>query len=98
MKLDRSLVRDLPGSREDAAIVRAVVETGHALDLTVTAEGVETEAQRAYLSGIGCDEAQGYLFSPPLPAAAIGEPVGMTAAPASSRGRPKRRHANQPAD
>ncbi len=67
MKLDRSLVRDLPANREDAAIVRAVIATGHALRLTVVAEGIETEAQRAFLSGIGCDEGQGYLFSHPLP-------------------------------
>ena len=68
MKLDRSLVRELPGNREDAAIVRAVVETGHAIGLTVVAEGIETEAQRAFLSGIGCDQGQGYLFSQPVPA------------------------------
>ena len=67
MKLDRSLVRDLPANCEDAAIVRAVIGTGHALRLVVVAEGIETEAQRAFLSGIGCDEGQGYLFSHPLP-------------------------------
>ena len=67
MKLDRSLVRDLPADREDAAIVRAVIATGHALDLTVVAEGIESEAQRAFLSASGCDEGQGYLFSQPLP-------------------------------
>lgn len=72
MKLDRSLTRDLPGDREDAAIVRAVVETGHALGLLVVAEGIETEEQRAFLSGIGCDEGQGYLFGHPLPPAALG--------------------------
>jgi EAL domain-containing protein (putative c-di-GMP-specific phosphodiesterase class I) len=67
MKLDGSLVRDLPGEREDAAIVRAVIATGHALGLTVVAEGIETEAQRAFLSANGCDEGQGFLFSLPLP-------------------------------
>ena len=71
MKLDRSLIRGLPGDREDAAIVRAVVETGHALGLLVVAEGIETEAQRAFLAGIGCDEGQGYLFGHPLPPAAL---------------------------
>jgi EAL domain-containing protein (putative c-di-GMP-specific phosphodiesterase class I) len=67
MKLDRSLVRDLPRDREDAAIVRAIVQTGHALGLCVVAEGIETEPQRAFLSGTGCDQGQGYLFSHPLP-------------------------------
>jgi EAL domain-containing protein (putative c-di-GMP-specific phosphodiesterase class I) len=67
MKLDRSLVRDLPGDREDAAICRAVVETGHALGLVMVAEGIETEAQRSFLAGIGCDEGQGWLFAPALP-------------------------------
>lgn len=68
MKLDRSLVRDLPHDREDAAIVRAVIQTGHALGLVIVAEGIETEQQRAFLSGTGCDEGQGYLFNPPLAA------------------------------
>jgi len=67
MKLDRSLIRELPEDREDAAIVRAVIEAGHALGLTVVAEGIETEAQQEFLSAIGCDHAQGYLFSHPLP-------------------------------
>ncbi len=67
MKLDRSMVRDLPQDREDAAIVRAIIQTGHALGLSVVGEGIETEQQRAFLSGTGCDEGQGYLFSHPLP-------------------------------
>lgn len=71
MKLDRSLVRGVPQDPEDSAIVRAIVETGTALRLGITAEGIETEAQRAYLVGIGCGEGQGYLFSHPLPGAAF---------------------------
>jgi EAL domain-containing protein (putative c-di-GMP-specific phosphodiesterase class I) len=66
LKLDRSMIRELPGNREDAAIVRAMVGTGHALGLTVVAEGIETELQRAYLASLGCDEGQGFLFSHPL--------------------------------
>lgn len=77
MKLDRSLVRELPGNREDAAIVRAVIGTGHAMRLTVVAEGIETEAQRAFLSGIGCDEGQGYLFSHPVPAEQLRTNLGI---------------------
>ena len=68
MKLDRSLVRGLPADQEDAAIVRAVIAAGHALGLTVTAEGIETELQRDFLAGCGCDDGQGTLFSQPLPA------------------------------
>ena len=68
MKLDRSLIRDLPDDREDVAIVRAAVQTGHAMGLRVVAEGVETEAQRDFLIAIGCDECQGYLFARPMSA------------------------------
>lgn len=78
MKLDRSLVRDLPMNREDAAIVRAVIETGHAMRLNVVAEGIETEAQRAFPCGIGCDEGQGFLFSHPLPADQLRSKPGFT--------------------
>ncbi len=71
MKLDRSLVRDLPFDREGAAIVHAVIEAAHALGLTVVAEGIETEPQLAFLSGCGCDEGQGFLFGRPVPAEAL---------------------------
>jgi EAL domain-containing protein (putative c-di-GMP-specific phosphodiesterase class I) len=67
IKLDRSLVRTLPDDGEDVAIVQAIIDTSHALGLAVVAEGVETEAQRSLLAALGCDEAQGYLFSQPLP-------------------------------
>lgn len=67
IKLDRSLVRTLPDDGEDVAIVQAIIDTSHALGLGVVAEGVETEAQRSLLAALGCDEAQGYLFSQPLP-------------------------------
>ncbi len=68
IKIDRSLVRTLPEDAEDGAIVRAIVDTAHALGLGVVAEGVETEGQRAMLAALGCDQAQGILFSPPVPA------------------------------
>ena len=67
MKLDRSLLRGVPHDREDTAVVRAVIDMGHALGLAVVAEGVESEPQRAFLAGSGCDEGQGYLFSQPVP-------------------------------
>ncbi|MDO9072785.1 MAG: EAL domain-containing protein [Rubrivivax sp.] len=71
LKIDRSFVTDLPGGRADEAIARAVVELGHNLGMTVIAEGVETEAQRACLAALGCDTYQGFLFSRPLPAEAF---------------------------
>jgi len=67
LKLDRSLVREVPHDAEDAAIVRAAIVTGHALGLTVVAEGVETEAPRGFLAECGCDEGQGWLLGLPMP-------------------------------
>jgi diguanylate cyclase (GGDEF)-like protein len=67
LKLDRSFVKDLPGDAEDAAIARAVINLAHSLDLDLIAEGVETEAQLAFLAANGCDAIQGYYFSRPLP-------------------------------
>ena len=77
IKLDRSLVRELPTSWEDAKTVHAMIEAGRAMRLTTVAEGIETEAQRAFLSGIGCDEGQGDLFSPPLPAWQLRPKLGL---------------------
>jgi EAL domain-containing protein (putative c-di-GMP-specific phosphodiesterase class I) len=69
--LDRSLIRDLPDDREAAAIVQAATEFAHALDVTVVACGLETEAQAAFLRRIGCDEAQGSLCGRVVSAAEI---------------------------
>jgi diguanylate cyclase (GGDEF)-like protein/PAS domain S-box-containing protein len=71
LKVDRAFVQGLPEDREDAAIVAAVIGLGHALDLTVVAEGVETVEQRDALRRGGCEVGQGYLFSRPQPAALL---------------------------
>ncbi len=71
LKIDRSFITDVTQNAEDAAIVRAIITLGHSLDMLVVAEGVETQAQLALLRELGCDEVQGFLLSPPLPAAQL---------------------------
>jgi diguanylate cyclase (GGDEF)-like protein len=67
IKVDRVFVSDLAGGTEHIVIVQAVVSIANALGMTVIAEGVETDDQRQILAGLGCDEAQGYFFSRPVP-------------------------------
>ncbi|MFN2443923.1 MAG: putative bifunctional diguanylate cyclase/phosphodiesterase, partial [Thermoanaerobaculia bacterium] len=69
LKIDQSFIRDLGTDRDNAAIVTAIIAIGHNLRLRIVAEGVELEAQRAFLVENGCDHMQGYLFHGPLPAA-----------------------------
>ena len=67
LKIDRSFVRDVLTDANDAAIARTIVALGTTLGLSVVAEGVETEAQRAFLASIGCFAYQGFLFGSPVP-------------------------------
>ena len=67
LKIDKSFIKDLLVDSRGGAIAEAVVALGRALGLSVIAEGVETEAQKEFLAGLGCHLFQGYLFSPPRP-------------------------------
>lgn len=71
LKIDQSFVRDLHKGESDKAMVNAMVRMAQAMGLRITAEGVETAEQLEFLRTLGCDEAQGYYFSRPKPAAEI---------------------------
>lgn len=73
LKIDQSFTREVNSSSDGAAIARAVIQLGHAMDLKVIAEGVETEDQLGFLRDNGCDEIQGYFFSRPLDPKALRE-------------------------
>jgi diguanylate cyclase (GGDEF)-like protein/PAS domain S-box-containing protein len=73
LKIDKSFVSDVCKDPHDTAIVRAIINLGHALDLTVIAEGVETKEQLQYLSALECDVVQGFLFSKALSVTAFEE-------------------------
>ncbi|RWT30530.1 EAL domain-containing protein [Aeromonas caviae] len=69
LKLDKSFTQGLATNQATTAIVRSVIGLGHELGIRITAEGVETPEQQAWLVQVGCDRLQGYLFSRPLPPA-----------------------------
>jgi diguanylate cyclase (GGDEF)-like protein/PAS domain S-box-containing protein len=69
LKIDLGFVRGATTDADDASVVTAVIAVAHSLGLRVVAQGVESEAQVALLRSLGCDEVQGYLWSPPVPPA-----------------------------
>lgn len=92
VKIDRSFVQNMVRSQESKAIIRAIIAMAQSLELTVIAEGVETEEQWAAVAKSGCSAAQGYLLSKPLDNLAVRDlltrelgygPVGAFPAPAA---------------
>lgn len=71
LKIDRSFIMDISDHKDDAAIAKAIILLAHSMNLRVIAEGVETKKQLDFLEEHGCNQMQGYLFSPPLPAEQI---------------------------
>ncbi len=71
LKIDQSFVRDIDNNPDDEAIVRAIIQMAHSLKLQTIAEGVENTRVLTHLRALDCDQAQGYHFSRPLPAAAF---------------------------
>jgi EAL domain-containing protein (putative c-di-GMP-specific phosphodiesterase class I) len=67
LKIDKSFVMTMLSDKQNEAIVRTTLELAHHMNLEVVAEGVEDEATLRYLSRIGCEQAQGYFLSKPIP-------------------------------
>lgn len=67
LKIDRSFVMDIPADADDVAITKAIVALGKTMQMIVIAEGVENEQQAMFLKGLGCDQVQGFYYSPPIP-------------------------------
>jgi diguanylate cyclase (GGDEF)-like protein/PAS domain S-box-containing protein len=90
IKIDRAFVMNLGRNPQSAAIVRAVIGLGHGLEMSIVAEGVETQEQLGFLAEQGCDAVQGYFIGKPLPigqyAALVGRAAGNAAEPARMTG------------
>ncbi len=68
LKIDRGFVTDLPADKDNAAIIRAIIQMAHSLDMLVVGEGVERAEQEKFLSDQSCDRVQGFRYCKPLPA------------------------------
>jgi diguanylate cyclase (GGDEF)-like protein/PAS domain S-box-containing protein len=90
IKIDRAFVMNLGRNPQSAAIVRAVIDLGHGLEMSIVAEGVETQEQLGFLSEEGCDAVQGYFLGKPLPigqyAALVGRSGGNVIEPTRKTG------------
>jgi diguanylate cyclase (GGDEF)-like protein/PAS domain S-box-containing protein len=90
IKIDRAFVMNLGRNPQSAAIVRAVIDLGHGLEMSIVAEGVETQEQLTFLANEGCDAVQGYFLGKPAPigqyGALVGRPGGDTMEPARKVG------------
>ena len=87
LKIDRTFIADLASDPNSTAITRAIIAMGRSLGLKIVAEGVCSDQQLAYLQQLGCDEFQGYHYSPPLEAVAFGQLLALKGSlpPAASR-------------
>ena len=81
IKIDRAFVNDILKDPISGAVAQAIISFGKAMGLSVIAEGVETEEQRAFLAKLGCHSFQGYLFSHPLPLGEFSEELNAAQAP-----------------
>ena len=88
IKIDRSFVHDIGANADSQAIVRAIVSLGASLGIKITAEGVETESDLAYLKAEGCTEGQGFLFSKAQPQAEV---LALLGGGKKGGGRPRAR-------
>jgi EAL domain-containing protein (putative c-di-GMP-specific phosphodiesterase class I) len=77
LKLDRSMIHGMPADKENVAILRATIDTAHALGIGVIADGVESEDQCQMLNGFGCDIVQGAHMNPPLPFAVLSAELSL---------------------
>ena len=98
LKIDRSFVSGVDTDPDNAAIVIAIIVMAHSLGLSVVAEGVETQAQLAFLKSKACDECQGFLFARPMPAEAFGKLLAGSAAKAAPAAKAAAKKAPPPVD
>jgi EAL domain-containing protein (putative c-di-GMP-specific phosphodiesterase class I) len=91
LKIDRSFVQKVLSEEVDATIVRTIIDMAHTLRFTVIAEGVESDAQAAFLRKLGCEQAQGFLFARPMPAADFTDLIAPAKLAPRKRGQNKLR-------